>query len=97
MAGKGPGVVMDREAWCAAIHGVAKNQTRLSDELNCICNFSKFISELELFFQINIPDRKVIKISLHHPITGHKGMSLLGTSVSSAVKGLQVYSNISST
>ena len=34
--------VMDREAWRAVIHGVAKSQTRLSDwiELNCFFNCS---------------------------------------------------------
>ena len=37
-------MVMDREAWRAAIHGVAKNRTRLSDctELEASLSHNKF-------------------------------------------------------
>ena len=48
-------LVMDREAWRAAIHEVAKSRTRLSDwtELNnewCWASFHVFISYLYVFF-----------------------------------------------
>ena len=32
-------LVMDREAWRAAIHAVAKSRTRLSDRTELICPF----------------------------------------------------------
>ena len=43
-------LVMDREAWRAAIHGVAKSRTWLSDWTELILNFMTFLWFLECLF-----------------------------------------------
>ena len=48
------GLVMDREAWHAVIHGVAKSQTRLSDwtELNWYIYICMYLFFFRFFFHI---------------------------------------------
>ena len=53
-------LVMDREAWRAAIHGVAKSRTRLSDWSDLIWSHNKLLKQ-NFFCQI-----KIFHKSNHH-------------------------------
>ena len=46
-------LVMDREAWRAAIHGVSKSQTRLSDWTECLPYVIENLSQWFIFFCVN--------------------------------------------
>ena len=60
-------LVMDREAWWAAVHGVAKHQTWLRDWTDLMCSIVSYVVEKEcLIWPVCSLDKTILAFALFH-------------------------------